>query len=121
MISYMEPKEIEKKIKNKLDNYLVVDVRDDDYELYKIKGSKNYPSYKFEKEAEKLYDYVKSKSIQDIIFHCTYSQVRGPKAAKHFQEKYKEFNIFVLKGGILNFVNYVENESNFKEILEYLN
>ncbi|KIY64479.1 Rhodanese-like protein [Cylindrobasidium torrendii FP15055 ss-10] len=65
-------------------DYLVVDVRDDDFAGGNIKGAKNVPS-------STNYDAVESlvrdtKDIKRVVFHCALSQVRGPKAARIYAE-----------------------------------
>ncbi|EEB97631.1 hypothetical protein MPER_03014 [Moniliophthora perniciosa FA553] len=65
-------------------DYLVVDVRDDDFEGGNIKGALNKPSKDFLMHVDEL---VKdTKDVPLVIFHCTLSQVRGPKAARIYQE-----------------------------------
>lgn len=65
-------------------DYLVVDVRDDDFAGGNIKGAKNVPS-------STIYDAVDdlvrdTKDIKKLVFHCALSQVRGPKAARIYAE-----------------------------------
>ncbi|KAK7028105.1 Cdc25 phosphatase Ibp1 [Paramarasmius palmivorus] len=61
-------------------DYLVVDVRDDDFEGGNIKGALNKPSRDFLMHVDEL---VKdTKDVPLVVFHCTLSQVRGPKAAR---------------------------------------
>ncbi|KAF8626010.1 hypothetical protein AX17_006733 [Amanita inopinata Kibby_2008] len=65
-------------------DYLVVDVRDDDYVGGNIKHALNRPSGGF---LEIVDDLVKSaKDIPLIVFHCSLSQMRGPKAARIYEE-----------------------------------
>ncbi|KAF9568736.1 Rhodanese-like protein [Agrocybe pediades] len=65
-------------------DFLVVDVRDDDYAGGNIKGAVNLPSREFLMNVDGL---VKdTKQIPLIIFHCSLSQVRGPKAARIYSE-----------------------------------
>jgi len=55
-------------------DFLVVDVRDDDYEGGNIKGCLNYPSRQFLLEVDGLVK--KTKDVPLVIFHCALSQVR---------------------------------------------
>lgn len=55
-------------------DFLVVDVRDDDYEGGNIKGCLNYPSRQFLLEVHGLVK--KTKDVPLVIFHCALSQVR---------------------------------------------
>ncbi|KAF8677815.1 hypothetical protein AX14_004780 [Amanita brunnescens Koide BX004] len=85
-------------------DYLVVDVRDDDYAGGNIKGAKNVPSYGFASGVGAL---VKdTKDIPKIVFHCAYSQIRGPKAAKCYEGALGEKSdkeVVVLQGGFATF------------------
>ncbi|TFK73641.1 Rhodanese-like protein [Pluteus cervinus] len=65
-------------------DYIVVDVRDDDYVGGNIKGALNQPSGEFLQNVDVL---VKAtKDVPLVIFHCALSQVRGPKAARIYEE-----------------------------------
>ncbi|KAF9257484.1 Rhodanese-like protein [Marasmius fiardii PR-910] len=90
-------------------DYLVVDVRDDDYEGGNIKGSLNMPSKDFLMNVDTL---VKdTKDVGTVIFHCSLSQVRGPKAARVYQETRQNVlgkdesstNVYILRDGFSQF------------------
>ncbi|KAH6912607.1 Rhodanese-like domain-containing protein [Coprinopsis sp. MPI-PUGE-AT-0042] len=69
---------------------LVVDVRDDDFKGGNIVGAVNKPSGEFLNSVDSL---VKdTKDVPLVIFHCALSQVRGPKAARIYEETRK--NLF---------------------------
>ncbi len=55
-------------------DYLVVDVRDDDFVGGNIKGAKNVPSENFTKGLSELVK--ETRDIPKVVFHCTYSQIR---------------------------------------------
>ena len=55
-------------------DFIVVDVRDEDYAGGNIKGSINVPSQEFLMNVDGLV--AKTKDIPLVIFHCTLSQVR---------------------------------------------
>ncbi|KAF9468629.1 Rhodanese-like domain-containing protein [Collybia nuda] len=74
-------------------DYLVVDVRDEDYAGGNIKGSLNQPSGEFLMNVNGLVD--QTKDVPLVIFHCALSQVRGPKAARIYEETRKN-----LKSGV---------------------
>jgi rhodanese-related sulfurtransferase len=91
-------------ILNASKKFQVVDVRDDDYAVGKIVGSINVPSSIFEDKLEELSSNLLKQQKKNVIFHCYYSQVRGPTCANTFKrfvdEKYPdEFNVLVLQGG----------------------
>jgi len=55
-------------------DFVVVDVRDDDYAGGNIKGAINEPSQEFLKNVDELVK--QTKDVPLVIFHCTLSQVR---------------------------------------------
>ena len=55
-------------------DFIVVDVRDDDYAGGNIKGSLNQPSSKFLMNVDGLVK--QTKEVPLVIFHCALSQVR---------------------------------------------
>ncbi|KAL0960720.1 hypothetical protein HGRIS_005746 [Hohenbuehelia grisea] len=87
MVRYMNADELAQLIKSgkvPKKDYLVVDVRDDDWEGGNIKGSVNIPSNAFLLNVDNL---VKdTKEVPLIVFHCALSQQRGPKAARIYEE-----------------------------------
>lgn len=83
-ISGDELAELMKSDKTPAFDFVVVDVRDDDYVGGNIRGSINIPSREFLMNVNGLVK--KTKEVPLIIFHCTLSQVRGPKAARIYSE-----------------------------------
>ncbi|CAK5264826.1 unnamed protein product [Mycena citricolor] len=90
-------------------DYLVVDVRDDDFAGGNIKGAQNVPSRYFHTS---VYDLVKKKEdVKAMVFHCALSQARGPKAARIYEETRsnlkldgtKPQEIYVLRNGFTEF------------------
>ena len=79
--------------------FLVVDVRDEDYDAkWRVPGSVNFPSETFGDDAmSELADLAHGKDA--IVFHCMYSQQRGPTCARMFAAKYPEVTVKVLRGG----------------------
>ena len=55
-------------------DFIVVDVRDDDYAGGNIIGSLNQPSSKFLMNVDGLVK--QTKEVPLVIFHCAFSQVR---------------------------------------------
>jgi len=70
----MSPQELGALIKSQDKDYLVVDVRDDDYRGGNIKGGINVPSEKYLLKLHQLID--DTQNISKIIFHCALSQQR---------------------------------------------
>ncbi|KAJ1865083.1 Cdc25 phosphatase Ibp1 [Coemansia sp. RSA 2703] len=69
-------------------DYLIVDVRDEDYRGGHIKGSINVPAHEIQQKARSLAE--EYKAVPLVVFHCALSQVRGPKSARIYRETVKE-------------------------------
>ncbi|PWN18553.1 hypothetical protein BCV69DRAFT_273442 [Microstroma glucosiphilum] len=66
-------------------NIAIVDVRDDDFEGGNIVGCINVPSTQMSDERVK--ELVKDlRDVPTVVFHCSLSQQRGPKAARIYSE-----------------------------------
>lgn len=74
MVKSISSQELKDLIKSESDDYLVVDVRDEDYTGGNIKGGINIPSEKFMLKLHQLID--DTQNVSKIIFHCAYSQQR---------------------------------------------
>ncbi|KAJ3784622.1 Rhodanese-like domain-containing protein [Lentinula aff. detonsa] len=83
-ISRDELAEIIRSGKTPKKDYLVVDVRDDDYAGGNIVGGVNMPSNKFLMNVDQLVK--ETRDVPLVIFHCALSQLRGPKAARIYKE-----------------------------------
>lgn len=104
--------------------FMVVDVRDSDYIGGHIKGSMHYPSSNFEETLADLKKQLIANQVEDVIFHCALSQVRGPKSTLKFLrslsqvrndkeiEFFNQLNVWVLKGGFTEWQrHYGEDET----------
>ncbi|BFZ53819.1 Cdc25 phosphatase Ibp1 [Savitreella phatthalungensis] len=101
---------------------VVVDVRDDDGVGGHVRGAERVPSRKFYDHVQRLVrtyddpDRVGEGEVRRIVFHCSLSQQRGPKAARAFREARelvkkpsrdgetppRPIDIMVLEGGFVN-------------------
>ncbi|KAF7348350.1 Rhodanese domain-containing protein [Mycena sanguinolenta] len=72
-------------------DYLVVDVRDDDFAGGNIKNAVNLPSRQFNMGVYNLVQ--KSVDVKVMVFHCALSQMRGPKAARIYEETRNNLNL----------------------------
>ena len=90
--------------------YLIVDVRDDDYGPQKIMGAINLPRHELTSKYDTslIVDLIEKTGTEceNIVFHCMYSQVRGPASAKYYHRfrkehypKYPMQNVLILQGG----------------------
>ncbi|KAI8061051.1 Rhodanese-like domain-containing protein [Gongronella butleri] len=65
-------------------DYLIVDVRGEDFEGGHIPGMINVPAGKLIDSAPELIQ--KYAKVPVVYFHCALSQVRGPKSARIYNE-----------------------------------
>jgi len=87
--------------------FAVVDVRDDDYVGGHIRGCYHYGSHNFAATLPELQARLIENDINDVVFHCALSQVRGPSATLKFlransesdDDRLKVLRVYVLKGG----------------------
>lgn len=63
----------------------IVDVRDADFAGGNIKHAKNIPRFDTPK-ARTLAVHLQQSKKSDVVFHCFFSQQRGPRAASIFYE-----------------------------------
>lgn len=126
-ITGKELAELIKSGKEPLKDYVVVDVRDHDFEGGNIVSCMRSPSEKFEEDLDGLVE--KTKDVPRVIFHCTLSQQRGPKAALTYAKRRQaekvaatdpdapqpeqpqdEQEILVLRGGFAEFQSAFKND-----------
>ncbi|PVU97999.1 hypothetical protein BB559_001843 [Furculomyces boomerangus] len=91
----IEVSELAKIVRNKTlkpgIDYLVVDVRDNDFIGGHIPGAINVPAYEIRDKAVSLVrEYC---DIPMIVFHCALSQARGPKSARIYSEISQQLSI----------------------------
>lgn len=102
----------------------VVDVRDDDYEGGHINGAVHAPSSTFLDRVNSLLKPL--EPYEQIVFHCSLSQQRGPKAARIYREirdaaidagrlPPTSQQVFVLRDGFSNFGPKFKND---RELVE---
>lgn len=104
MAKTVTPKELKTWITQNPESVAIVDVRDADHFGGHITGSQNYPSSRL---ADKLPQIIEDTKNKDkIVFHCSLSQQRGPKAGRMFDEARKlvgengsKPEIYILEGG----------------------
>ncbi|KAG8745831.1 hypothetical protein FRC10_006858 [Ceratobasidium sp. 414] len=128
-ISPTELSELIKSDKNPMTDYVVIDVRDDDF-IFKyqatqggnIVGCVRAPSYNYLTTVDELV--TKTKDVPKMIFHCALSQLRGPKAAEIYTEtRNNRLNpgetphqeVYVLRGGFTEFQDLFK----VREVVQY--
>ena len=80
---------------------LIVDVREDDYTVGKLPGSIHVPFHQILPQMSRISSALTAKT--KIVFHCYFSQTRGPSAAQYFVQelgqKHPDVQVLVLTGG----------------------
>jgi len=99
-------------------DFVIIDVRDDDFSGGNLVGALNYTSVTFESKLDEVYNKCREKNC--VIFHCAQSKVRGPTCARRFIEyintnSLPHKNVRVLSGGYLNIK---ENYLHLRNIFE---
>lgn len=87
--------------------FAVVDVRDLDYIGGHIKGCIHIPANELEERLPELQKQLVDMGVNDVVFHCALSQVRGPSSTLKFlranaagnNDQLKVLRVYVLKGG----------------------
>ncbi|ETO11773.1 hypothetical protein RFI_25603, partial [Reticulomyxa filosa] len=105
-------------------DFVIIDVRDSDYGPLCLKESKNHPSQRFESELRYIIPAYREKA--HVIFHCAYSQSRGPSAASVYakvranDKAYKDYpqqSVHVLSGGFNGFsAKYPPKKPEYKNL-----
>ncbi|KAJ3219573.1 hypothetical protein HK099_004650 [Clydaea vesicula] len=87
-------------------DYLIIDVRDEDFEGGIINNS-NIPCHEFLENIES--HHKKLATVPILIFHCALSQVRGPKSATRYANLIRNValntnqKVYILRGGFDGF------------------
>ncbi|KAK6465856.1 Rhodanese-like domain-containing protein [Scheffersomyces coipomensis] len=110
--------------------FAVVDVRDSDFYGGHIKGCYHYPAGNFMYALPDLQEKLFTNQIDDVVFHCALSQVRGPSSTIRFinslndikdperQKYFSNLNVWVLRGG---FTKWQEEYGEDSEVTEGYN
>ncbi|CAG8445747.1 21899_t:CDS:2 [Dentiscutata erythropus] len=116
--SYIKAEELRDIIKDKAKiprkDYLVVDVRDEDYQGGNIPNCVNRPSDNFTDSLDALIS--EYSQVPKVIFTCRQSQQRGPSCAIAYANKVNtDQNIHVLKGGMGGWMQKYKDDSELVE------
>lgn len=101
--------------------FAVVDVRDLDFIGGHIKGCLHYQAGNFHETLPQLRKELREKKIDDVVFHCALSQVRGPKSTLMFLRSlddlddndksfFENLHVWVLKGGFTSWQRKYGND-----------
>ena len=108
-VDYIDPSELYALLESKPGSVTVVDVRDEDRDGY-ISSSIHFPSRGFSESSWK--DLGSKVATPIVVFHCMFSQVRGPKAARMFLPYASPSveKVLILRGGWIGFYMNVASQ-----------
>ncbi|KAK1726497.1 hypothetical protein CaCOL14_012201 [Colletotrichum acutatum] len=94
---------------NKPRDFLLVDVRRNDFEGGTISTSINFPAQSLYQTRPIIHQLCKQAGIKRVIFYCGSSNGRGPRSANWLQDYFDELGetavqAVILKGGIKSWV-----------------
>ncbi|KAK0387781.1 hypothetical protein NLU13_4026 [Sarocladium strictum] len=86
-------------------DYVLVDVRRNDFEGGTIRGSVNFPAQTLYPTRPAIFQMVKAAGIKQVIFYCGSCNGRGPRAAAMFgdyleEQQFDGARSMILTGGI---------------------
>ncbi|KAL2210150.1 Rhodanese-like protein [Sarocladium strictum] len=86
-------------------DFVLVDVRRNDFEGGTIRGSVNFPAQSLYPTRPAIFQMVKAAGIKQVIFYCGSCNGRGPRAAGWFgdylaEQEYQGAQSMILTGGI---------------------
>ncbi|GLD94912.1 hypothetical protein PINS_up003537 [Pythium insidiosum] len=102
---------------------VVIDVRDEDFVGGHIRGAVNVPEWQFRDDdfVDQLVE--KYRHAPQIVFHCMFSQVRGPRCANRFLQRVQSLleeserpRVQVLVGGYTRFEETYRGEADLFEL-----
>ena len=90
-----------------------------------VKSSINIPSIEFDDQLDDLIEQCIIDELDTIVFHCHFSQMRGPSAALKFQEAFSKkhpdkdhLQVQVLTGGWKYWYARYRNHENRDQLIE---
>ncbi|KAK6201529.1 Rhodanese-like domain-containing protein [Scheffersomyces amazonensis] len=107
--------------------FAVVDVRDSDYIGGHIRGCYHYPAGNFSYTLPDLQERLFTNGINDVVFHCALSQVRGPGSTIKFinslngindperEQYFSSLRVWVLRGGFTKWQEEYGEDSDVTE------
>ncbi|OQE25153.1 hypothetical protein PENSTE_c006G01740 [Penicillium steckii] len=86
-------------------DFLLIDVRRDDFKGGTVRGSLNLPAQSFYTTLSTVYTLVLNSGVKDVVFYCGSCGGRGTRVAGWFSDYLKEkqnasIKSFILEGGI---------------------
>jgi Cdc25 family phosphatase len=126
-MDYIEPHELKAILSTQIPqkDYLIIDVRGDDFFVGNIPGCRHIPSHEF---LESACEFVKEfEQIPLLVFHCALSQVRGPKCMQRYRTLRDQQaststaqRVRVLRGGFANWLSCYKNDPSCVEHVDHV-
>ncbi|KAA6365308.1 MAG: hypothetical protein EZS28_039165 [Streblomastix strix] len=122
---WIEPEQLADWMKNSPNETIIIDVRDIDYQVRKIPGSKHIEYSEFPSQIEQLISDLQKlrPKPKRIVFHCMFCKQRGPSAAEYFYQKSQDaspnlnLDVCILNGGFNKWkIRFFKDENMFETI-----
>jgi Cdc25 family phosphatase len=85
-LSYVTGDDLAQIIRSGRNKHAIIDLRDDDWVRGNIRTATHIPSREFDYErAKRLAQELEQNKIENVVFHCHFSQQRGPTGAGLFR------------------------------------
>lgn len=124
---YIDKEIVKSKINNNDNDYIIVDLRKNDFIGGSIKGALNIPAQSIHPTISTLYDLAKSSGKPNLYIHCVSSRDRAVRVSGWLQDLVEQNNNNnnnqvkpqIIKGGIKEWVNggkeYIDLMDNYDE------
>lgn len=117
MVTYISPAKLKQRLEENKGDIQIIDVRDDDRADGHIEGSKWISSQTFASRAGALAEEYESQD-KTLVFHCMFSQSRGPTCAGIFKGKLSaeaKCKVAVLEGGYMTWEQQFPDQCVYEE------
>jgi arsenical-resistance protein 2 len=105
---YVDKEVVAKAIKNDANDFIIIDLRKDDYKGGKIKGSLNIPAQSFYHSVEDIHNLAKQSGKGKIYLHCMSSRDRAVRTwgwlADTAEKHGSKVKPLIIEGGILAWI-----------------
>ncbi|ANB14047.1 hypothetical protein AWJ20_5003 [Sugiyamaella lignohabitans] len=108
-LRYVDKSEVAEAIRRGSTDFLIIDLRKDDFVGGKIKGAYNIPAQSIYNSVEDLYKLAEDSGKKTIYVHCRSSRDRATRTAGYFNDvadnNGNTITTKIIRGGILDWVS----------------